>query len=365
MPSKRAPAGCYWRGTTLWGRATVKDEEYRWSLRTGDPKIAAIRCRAEKDRLVAQHRFGDDRKTWGTAIEEWARYAEKNLSPTTLLRYGVSLKQVDAIMSGLFLDEINRAAIAALIRDRRAKVPDISNATLRRDLTALSSVLGFCEGQEWIDGNPALAMLRHLKERRDPIVLPETADIEAVIARAPGLFSAMIAAAWHTGCRQEELASLERSRVDLRRRQATIIGKGNKLRTIELHGAYEVLRGVTASLRSKFVFWHGEGQRYANVSSRFAELTTSAQKSALSEGREFRRFRFHHLRHRFAVDYLKNRLGTIYDLKDHLGHKSITTTELYLKYLTPDEARAAKGTPAQTAAHLQRFGTEEVGKSGA
>lgn len=357
MPKRRAPTGCYWRGDTLWGRATVAGREHRWSLRTDDPKVAATRRESEKKRLVAQTHFGDDRKTWAMAVEAWADHIADNISPNTMTRYAVSLGQVLPHLDGHYLDEINRELMATIVRERRTK--GATNATIRRDLGAVSSVLGFCEDQVWIDGNPALAQLKRLKERRDPIVLPETADIERVIARAPGLFAAMIRAAWKTGCRQDELATLERSRIDLKRRQATIIGKGNKLRTIDLHNAHDVFRSAAAHMRSRYVFWHGDGDPYANVSSRFAEMTASAHKAAQDEGADFRRFCFHHLRHRFAVDFLKERLGTIYDLQLHLGHSSVKTTEIYLKYLTPEEARAAKGTPAQNPARLQRFGTDE------
>jgi len=68
---------------------------------------------------------------------------------------------------------------------------------------------------------------------------------------------------------------------------------------------------------------------------------------AKANGVEFRRFRFHHLRHRAAVDWLKAG-GSIYDLQGRLGHTSIKTTEMYLDYLTPEEIQAAKfGTAAK------------------
>ncbi len=51
-------------------------------------------------------------------------------------------------------------------------------------------------------------------------------------------------------------------------------------------------------------------------------------------------FRFHDLRHKYAIDYLKTG-GKIYTLQKLLGHASIKTTELYLTYLTPEEAKAA------------------------
>jgi integrase/recombinase XerD len=357
MPKRRAPKGCYWRGDTLWGRALVAGQEHRWSLRTGDSKTAESRYQTEKARLIARSRYGDDRKTWGAAIEAWGDHIASNVRPNTIRRYLVSLGQVRPLLEGCYLDEIDRALIGEIIRDRRSK--GASNATIRRDLGAVSSVLGFCEDETWISANPALAQHKRINETRDPIVLPEPADIEWVIGRAPGLFAAMIRAAWRTGCRQEELATLERSRVDLKRKQATVVGKGNKLRTIDLHGAYETFRPAVLTLRSKFVFWHSGGDPYANVSSRFAEITASAQKAAQLAGREFRRFRFHDLRHRFAVDFLKDRLGSIHDLQMHLGHSSVKTTEMYLKYLTPEEARAAKSLSAQNPAQLQRFSGEE------
>lgn len=359
MPKRRAPPGCYWRGETLWGRATIKGREHRWSLRTGDAKTATSRRAVEKARLTAQLHFGDDRKSWGQVVEAWTDFIAANVGPNTIKRYRVSLGQIAFALEGRYVDEINRGMMGEIVRDRRAK--GASNATIRRDLGAISSVLGFCEDQEWIEANPALAQLKRLKERRAPIVLPAAADIEWVIGRAPGQLALMIEAAWRTGCRQEELASLERNRVDLKRRQATVIGKGDKLRTIDMHNSYKTFRKCVASLKSTFVFWHDDGEPYANVASRFAEITASAQKAAQRDGREFRRFRFHDLRHCYAVDYLKDRLGTIYDLQLQLGHRSIKTTELYLQYLTPEEARAAKGAPAQKTAQLQRFGTEEPG----
>jgi len=73
------------------------------------------------------------------------------------------------------------------------------------------------------------------------------------------------------------------------------------------------------------------GERYANVSSRFAAIRSRA-------GRTVKPFRFHDLRHWFAVDYLR-RGGSIYDLQKILGHSSIRTTENLSG--VPDAGRAA------------------------
>jgi integrase len=105
------------------------------------------------------------------------------------------------------------------------------------------------------------------------------------------------------------------------RRQLTIRRKGNEIRTISLStGAWEILSSIPAHLTGKWLFWHGNGEQYQNVSARFHELVTSAQKSAQKEERQFRPFTFHHLRHYYAVEYLKNG-GNIYTLQKHLNHK--------------------------------------------
>jgi integrase/recombinase XerD len=60
---RKAPKGCYWRGSSLWGRITVQGREIRFSLRTDDAKVAEGRLKARRDREVAAAHFGDARPT--------------------------------------------------------------------------------------------------------------------------------------------------------------------------------------------------------------------------------------------------------------------------------------------------------------
>ena len=59
-------------------------------------------------------------------------------------------------------------------------------------------------------------------------------------------------------------------------------------------------------------------------------------KFAAAAGIEFNEFRFHDLRHRHAVDWLRSG-RSIYDLQHRLGHSSIKVTEIYLQYLSAEE----------------------------
>jgi integrase/recombinase XerD len=298
--------------------------------------------------------FGEARHRWPEAVTEWGEEAQRTLRPGTLKRYLASLGQMRGILDALYVDEINKKTIS-----RIAFRKDISNATRRRDLTAVSAVLKYCIAKSWREDNPAKAFDRsHIKEKRDPIVLPSEADIDTVIAAAPGNFAHMIRWAQYTGMREEECASLERADISLPRRAAQLNRtKTNRPRSVPLDDrALDVLTAIPTSLHSKFIFWHEPAPRYerhyqrddpkhyrySNVAANFCAIVSRARRTAKRTGRaEPRAFRFHDLRHWFAVDYLR-RAGSIYTLQQILGHASLTTTEIYLRHLTPDEQLVAK-----------------------
>ena len=104
---------------------------------------------------------------------------------------------------------------------------------------------------------------------------------------------------------------------------------------------YEFLTALPAFVGKPHLFWHDKGEPYASFAPTFNKLMNRVEAWAKTNGVEFRRFRFHHLRHRYAVDWLKSGRD-IYSLQGRLGHTSIKTTEMYLEYLTPEEARVAK-----------------------
>ena len=70
----------------------------------------------------------------------------------------------------------------------------------------------------------------------------------------------------------------------------------------------------------------------------FVRIMNDVVQHAEENGIDFQRFRFHDLRHRHAVDWLQAG-KSIYDLQLRLGHISVKTTEIYLQFLTADQAR--------------------------
>lgn len=365
MPRRKAPKGCFWRGNTLWGRIQADGGDIKWSLRTDNPETAKSRRQSERDRHIAATKFGDHRRTFQEALEAWAPFIQREVGPKTAARYASSLGVLQPKLEGLYLDEVDKRLIGEIV-DWRRTVPTIpkgkkkaifvTNATIKRDLTALSSVMDFAVDEDWCEGNPVMGWLRpgkrkksRLKERRDPIILPTHADIKRVIARAPGNFALLIVAAWRTGCRLDELVSAKRTQVDHARRQFTAVGKRNKRRSIELEGwGYDdVFRSIPATLASPWLFWHHDGEPFRTASGRFRAMVASVAKQEQKQEQPFRPFRFHDIRHLHAVDWLKSG-RSIYDLQHRLGHTSIQTTEMYLEYLTPEEAAIAQRAGTKT-----------------
>lgn len=353
MATKRPPRNCFWRGPVLWGRAQVAGKEYRWSLRTGDGAVARRRVKAERERLVAERHFGEQRHKYEDVLDEWSAHIVTQVGQRTAERYASSLEQLKGDLIPLFIDEVTKATVLAIVKRRRAE-DGVTTATIRRDLTALSSVLEYAEDHDYREGNPALARLRKLKERRDPIVLPEHAHIERVAAVAPPMLAALTRAALATGCRQSELVYAERRNFSHSRRQLLVCGKGNKIRTVELdQPTADLLQALPICLGCPYLFWQGDGEPFRGLASTFRYLVRAEAKAAQRSAQDFRRFTFHHLRHRHAVDWLKSG-RSLYDLQKRLGHTSIKTTEIYLDFLTPDEQRAAKGESAHGPAHYHR-----------
>lgn len=336
-PKRKAPPGCYWRGDVLWGRITYRNREFRRSLETDHAGTARSRRAALKASIVATA-YGDARLTFEQVLGGWGDWIPRQVGPGTVKAYANALEQIAPHVAGKYLDEVDGKLVAAIIRARRKK--GITDATIKRGLVALSSVINFAIDEGYCESNAVLPRLKRIKERRDPIVLPRPEDVEKVISRAPGMFATMIAAARATGARQEELASARHSHLDRKGKRLTVIGKGNKLRVIDLGplGAAAIFDSLPEGIAKAPLFWHGKVQRYRNVSSRFALFV----RQIAGKDPDFVPFRFHDLRHLHAVEWLRSG-RSIYDLQQRLGHTSIKTTEVYLKYLTAAEVLVAKG----------------------
>jgi integrase/recombinase XerD len=212
----KAPAGCFWRGDTLHGRTRIKGRLVTWSLHTDNPKIAAERRKAGKNRMIAEVLHGDAKRDFVEAMEHWASWIRKLVGPKTAQRYACSLDQIRPWLDGKSLSEVDTRLVAEIVRARSGA--GVTNATIKRDLVALSSVLNYAIDQGWRDDNPVLPRMRRIKEEREPIVLPHRAHVDLMIARCPGMIADVVRAAIATGARQDELLKSRREHIDHDRR---------------------------------------------------------------------------------------------------------------------------------------------------
>jgi integrase/recombinase XerD len=121
-----------------------------------------------------------------------------------------------------------------------------------------------------------------------------------------------------TGMRVSELANLKEENISWQRNCIAIIGKGNKRRVIPMSKRVRLLLLDCFSNRNnRFPLAMRTIQKYVKIVADRARIRKQVSP--------------HVLRHTFAVTYL-HRGGNLRALQAILGHSSITTTDIYLKY---------------------------------
>lgn len=330
------PDNLYQRNETWWARIKVNGRDYRRSLRTtslGEARKRLTKFREDMDYLAFH---GEARHTWKEAVVHYVEdILPKAVKPRTADRYLTSIRMVAPHLDHLYLDEISRKVIGGLVRKRGQE--GASNATVRRDLTAISRVLSAAIAQDWIDANPAKEWDRDvIPERREPIQRVTDEDMATFLDVAPIGFGRVALFLLQTGMRQMEAVKLQRSELIHQTGEIRLTKTKNRPRVIVAsEAAWGTLRGTPPRLDNPFVFNSNLGGPFSNYASRFREIAKRAGT----------RFRCHDLRHEFAIRELEAGRD-IYDLSRHLGHRSVKTTEGYLDYVDSSGAqtRAQKRT---------------------
>lgn len=350
--AKSAGRNLYRRSGIFWARVQIAGRDVRKSLRTGNRAEALKRLDGilkDAERI----RFGDEpRHKYEDAVVIWAESGFGGVKPRSAQRYQTSLRMLHEHFAPLYLDQINARQIGRYVRARRQD--GATNATIRRDLSALSRCIAHANAHDWGEENAAKAWDRSvIKQPKYVIERVDMATFDAILAKCSPVFSAYVRFLLATGLRADEAAAIKRAAIDWAGARVTVNGKTG-LRTIDLGAeAMAIAKAVPPSLASAFLFWAAHGGRYTDPSQRFATARLSAQKLARKAERPFKAFRLHDLRHEYAIRWLE-RGGSLYTLQQHLGHSSIKTTEGYCAFITPEQALAAKGL-AQKAAQTQRI----------
>lgn len=221
----------------------------------------------------------------------------------------------------------------------------LSIKTQNYHIIALRAFLKYCAKNDI----PTLAAekidLSKIPERTVEFLTPEElerlfkiVDEYANLKTAIGLRDkAIVETLFSTGLRVSELASLNRSQVDLQRREFMVRGKGSKLRLVFLssracESISDYLKTRNDNFDPLFLNYRRSGQNEDISSGEKRRLSVVAIEAMVRQyGRLagiIKKVTPHKLRHSFATDLLVNG-ADIRSVQEILGHASITTTQIY------------------------------------
>lgn len=158
---------------------------------------------------------------------------------------------------------------------------------------------------------------------------------------------AILEVLFSTGLRVSELVSLNRDQVNTKRKEFGVIGKGRKHRVVFLSD--EACKWLDTYLDTREDDWKPVFIRYSqkrpDITSDGTEMrltTRSVQRIVDKYCRKAHlpiKISPHGLRHSFATDLLMNGAG-LRDVQEMLGHKNISTTQIYTHVTRPELKKA-------------------------
>lgn len=331
---------------------TARGNKWFWSKRlggklyrraTGVPiggkaeKLLAERRAREFELAVLEGNFGYEKRAVPTFAEWWKTYERVYLplrSPTTR-RGQEMIMRVHALpfFGSRRLDAITQSDCIAYMHHRRAAVSALPHAktprpvaegTVTRESTFLQAVFQRAIDDGILTENPWRRVKRAPHAVRERVLLEE--EQTRLLAVLPERYQRFVRFCLGTGVRLDEVRKLAPEKVDLSRRQATVLGKGRKVRTIPLQA--DVVAIVEAQLAAEGQLWPLPESSIRQV------LRVAASRVGIPH------LSPHTLRHTFGWRFIKSG-GDIYILSKLLGHADVKTTATHYAHVLQEDLTAA------------------------
>ncbi len=265
---------------------------------------------------------------------------EKRYSSHTVKAYENDLRQFDNFIR----KDLNIESPSVVIGDRQVRQwivhlleKGISPRTVRRKISALSSLFNYMEKQDLLDTNPIVKVNLPKAGKALPGFIPEKSLDQLLDGAGSGdkfkdvrdwLIIEML---YLTGIRRSELTGLNNRDVDILKLIIKVTGKGGKERNIPFGPAFAVKLSGYAAVREAefgkalpgdpFLVTNSNKRLYPEfvyrVVVRQLQLVTSSGKRSP-----------HILRHSFATHML-NRGADLNAIKELLGHANLNATQVY------------------------------------
>jgi len=209
----------------------------------------------------------------------------------------------------------------------------------------------------------AIVAMGHLEARENPMAyfpkvkaarrkLPVTLNEEEVrrLIERPGVDTvlglrdrAMLTLLYGTGIRASECSGLTERDIDWSERTIHVIGKGGHERTVPLNDEvvhilkqYRLARG---SLKVDEPFFRSREGGALSRNAIYERVRTNGRKARIEK-----RVSPHQLRHTFATHLIRKGVGLV-TVRDLLGHRLITSTQIYIHLTAQDLRQAADRHP--------------------
>lgn len=275
---------------------------------------------------------------------------QRNLSPNTIASYRDAFRLLIDYFGdhgkepeSMSMSDLDRHAVRGFLEWLTAR--GNSDSTVNQRLCAIKAFVGYVKGEDparLLQYQQVLAM-RQRKGKSDAMVTPGRDGLAAIL-RDPGMSTsrgrrdtAPPAVLYDSAARVSELCGITLR--DLRLDDPAVVtlrGKGRKVRTVPLmHATAGLLReyvseaypGLGPRDLDKPLFPNPRGDHLtrAGVADILARHADGARKSGadIPEG-----VSPHSFRHQRAIDLLESGVNLVY-IRDLLGHRSVTTTEIY------------------------------------
>jgi len=268
---------------------------------------------------------------------------EKNRSLKTMENYGRYLDRFLEFAKVASAEEISEDLIRQYrLYLNRIKSPDgklLKRITQNYHIIALRNFLKYLTKRN-IKSVPADKIELGKQEDREVTFL-EPHELERFLNSPEGekldtlRDKAVLTTLFSTGMRVSELCSLDRAKVDVKRGELSVLGKGSKIRLVFLSD--DAKKNISSYLDKRSdvdealfirIPPKGDFSKADNLRLTPRSIQRIVKKYAIKSGILGKNVSPHTLRHSYATDLLRNG-ADIRSVQAMLGHASVTTTQIY------------------------------------
>lgn len=279
-----------------------------------------------------------EQRTFAEAAAHWQEHVANREKRSAKNDESVIRKHLLPMFGNYLLSEICQTHVDEYIKSR----PKLSSKTHHNHITLLISILKMAARLRWLPFTPEIKKPRIQRQRQDICFLtePEIAKLFNAAEKHSEQLYFMYQFAVYTGLRAGEIAGLKWSDLEnnVIKVQRSYNGptKSNKTRYVPIPEHFrEAVINARKHSTSEWVFPNNVGNMHQRAARVFQEgFQKVVALSGIKQTRENNRYRitFHSLRHTYATQSIRHGIN-IHNLKNYMGHASVTTTEIYVRLI--------------------------------